>query len=265
MTRKAFKDEQTKIHLEHLSEIARVFGGYEPERWSRLRNQEDFEVIFDLDAKPMAAANSIYAEGRNVASSMRQMLSSHEDPETYPTLTSYVDALEGSWVFQTDHLENQLNQACETLRQVPKLPWALKEMIEMSKKQIEHLKAARPVVEDLKDTNTFRRENNMPLKEYGGPNTTIVNSPQFTNVIHPQTSNSESKVQSVLSDPEKASLMDLWRVVPIKVWIGLAVLLGAVFMLGYVAGEKSLLRSWRGNPEQNQEQQKNQPADPKTP
>jgi hypothetical protein len=187
----------------------------------------------------VVVAEKIYTEGRDLAGYMSWILFAHNDVEKFPTLTSYLNNLETSWVGGVDKLRRDLQSASEHVQGMVKAPWALKEMLRLQEKQLEILSAIRPILVDLRNTNTYRRENGM-AEIPDRPSSLIVNAPQFHNQGNSGVQTPSVSAQSVLSDPEKASLPQLIKYVPLKAWLIFAGLLVSAFISGYKAGEIGL-------------------------
>ena len=141
-------------------------------------------------------------------------------------------------------------------------------MLELSGKQIELLNAIKPVLIDLHDTNTYRKENGLPMIEDKPEAPTILNAPQFTNIVNPSSTPPTAASHPLLSDPEKASLAMIFHYLPIKVWLILFGLLGGAFLAGYKAGEHSLWKALFSDSQSNPvspDSGKANPSGPKTP
>jgi len=109
--RTGFDTEPLLSTFKRFLEFAKLFRKFNEDDWSRLRYKEDFDRIFDMKSEDIQCAESIYAKGRNCAGSMSFLLSSFDDIESFPTITSYIDKLESSWIFGSELLEKVLSDA----------------------------------------------------------------------------------------------------------------------------------------------------------
>ena len=141
--------------------------------WVHLKNNEDYRKVYGLDSELRLVYEGIYSSGKNCAYWMGLHFSGFNEVRDYPTLKSYVDSFIGTWVYQTKELKIKTQQAKE-LYDNKGGPWAIGRMIELYNSEIAILEAAAIVIEELKESNLFKRESRLhradtisPLKSIG--------------------------------------------------------------------------------------------------
>lgn len=134
--------------------------------WSHLKHKEDFSQVDTLDLEDSSPLDAIYAEGAQMASDMSYALRQFNNPDDYPTLTSFL---------RSSVIENIINkQKCNTLSSVLReaeckinelnrkrisVPWAIKKMLQLFERQIELLEYVRICLIGLEQSDIYKREN----------------------------------------------------------------------------------------------------------
>ena len=75
------------------------------DKWSDLKNKEDFDKVYALHAVLQNPLKEIYATGRDCALHMSNHLLNVNRIDVYPTLTAAIASFDNTWVYQTDMLQ----------------------------------------------------------------------------------------------------------------------------------------------------------------
>ncbi|MFL6671723.1 MAG: hypothetical protein ACJ8LG_00355 [Massilia sp.] len=143
--------------LSRLLEYAKAFTGFKQDL-SHLKHNEDFRNVYELPLGQRQPLEEIYADGGNLAGFMKDRLVQFNDASLYPTLKSYVDSFEGTWIHQTDMLARRSMQAKTIASQLPHQIWAINQMIGVFDKQIQLLLSVKQTVVALKASDTYQWE-----------------------------------------------------------------------------------------------------------
>ena len=151
--------------LNSLLEYAKVLESNKND-WSHLKHQEDFSKIYDLDLDDRLPLERIYEDGAQMAFGMSDKLRQFNYPDYYPTLTSFLHSsvieniINGK---QHNFLISDLKDAEYKINSLKEndinVPWAIEQMVELFKNQIELLKVIRHCLIGLKQSNIYQREN----------------------------------------------------------------------------------------------------------
>lgn len=223
--------ESAAPYLARVHGLGESFLGYYRDVWPHLKNREDFAQIGQLETRYRLPFEALYADGRDLAFAMSDVLRGFNDVGNYPTLTRYVAELEAC----TKQLPKFKAQGVEWRRLEEELtnnqisaPWAVGRMITCFFEQIDWLEAVQGTVQLLKQTSIFRLENGeIQMSDLNKQNTTVnntfgtvhgrvnVNSSDNSTNFHISTSqvfNSirdafNSQTQILLPQPERENLL----------------------------------------------------------
>lgn len=154
--RKDFLSVDTYLH--RLSNIGLEFRRHDLEDWSHLKNREDFNKIYLLESSSRLLFERIYEDGRSIAGFMKIRLREFNDAKQFPTLMSYVDSFERTWVKGIPRLEEFLTGVKHKFCQEENVPWAVQRMAELYADQISMLEAVNQTLGILKQTRLYRIE-----------------------------------------------------------------------------------------------------------
>lgn len=143
--------------LSRLLEFAKAFTDFRQDL-SHLKHNEDFHRVYELPFEQRQPFEDIYADGGNLAAFMKDRLVEFNDAGLYPTLKSYVDSFDGTWINQTDMLSHQSTQAKIIVNQLPYQIWAISQMIGVFDRQIQLLLGVKQTVAALKASETYQWE-----------------------------------------------------------------------------------------------------------
>lgn len=150
--------------LQKLAGLGAHFDELDIQTWSHLKNQEDFDRIFDLPDKVRYELESLYADGREMAGAMADMLPSFNEVGRYPFLLDFIARLERSWVSEVADHEAELERYRE-IAKAHKTPWAIQQMIALYQEQLTMLKSVQTVMRRLKDSDLYRSEAGEPMEK----------------------------------------------------------------------------------------------------
>lgn len=166
--------------LERLQIYAIEAQKFNHDDWSRLKNREDFEKIYDSERVAVEARDAwewLYSTGRDCAIWMSSHLEAFERVADFPTLTSYVRSFEDTWITieQVEKLKKGIERA-KSFEKKASMPWAVSRMIDLFERQIGLLEGTRGVVGALRHSDLYKRENGdlMSNKNSDGRNTIVV-------------------------------------------------------------------------------------------
>src|ERR1039458_9695951 len=149
--------ECVKTQLTRLLVYSEQADAFNIKDWSHLKNQEDFMNVYGLEPELRIAYENIYGDGRDLAVWISRHFSSFNDVGTFPTLKSYVESFQGSWVYQIIELKAQIKQT-RTLIEQNGSPWAVRQMVGLFESEIAMLEAALDVIGELKISDLYLRE-----------------------------------------------------------------------------------------------------------
>lgn len=134
------------------------------DQWAHLKNREDFDKVYALDAVLQNPLKEIYATGRDCALHMSEHLLNVNRIDVYPTLTAAIASFDNTWVYQTDMLQKRLDAAREANAHGNAGLWSIGQMISLFEQQIEYLVATENTLNMLRKSDLYKMENN---KEVG--------------------------------------------------------------------------------------------------
>lgn len=147
------------IYLERLLLFGHVFHENNVEHWSHLKNREDFKNIFMLEDEVRYKFEKVYSVGRDLAVYMSRQLDTFNDPSEHPTLTSYVNSFDDSWLSQIDQLREISQIAKDEKKKLQySCPWAVEQMIILFDKQISLLQDITGTLNIIKTTDIYKIE-----------------------------------------------------------------------------------------------------------
>ena len=151
--------------LYRLLEYAKVFQNNNREHWPHLKNGEDFRNVYELPWAQRGPLEAIYGDGRDLAVFMGSRLTEFNYAELFPTLKSFSDSFNGGWIDQVDLLRETSQLAKDKLSELDQPPWAARQMVKLFDDQIELLKSIKPVIQELKNSDVYKWENNSTLNQ----------------------------------------------------------------------------------------------------
>lgn len=141
--------------LQRLAMYAQAFDKNNTQDWPHLKNREDFSRVYSLPVSQCYPLEDLYGNGRDLAVAMSERLVSFNWVQRYPTLKSFVDSFDGGWVNQVDILEEEVSAAESIAIALESCPWAVKQMIELYKAQINMLRGVAHCLEMLRKSDLY--------------------------------------------------------------------------------------------------------------
>jgi hypothetical protein len=151
--------KKVQPQLDRLGLYAKQADEFNMKTWGELKSQCG-SAMYDQPG----TYQLVYGVGRDKAVWLSMHLDRYYDVGEFPTLKSFVDSFDGSWIYQIEDLEESI-AAVRNIPDIKMQSWALNEMISLHEKQIEILKATKNTVEELKESNLYRKEAGLPKKE----------------------------------------------------------------------------------------------------
>lgn len=130
--------------------------------WVHLRNREDFHQIYNLPDSQRYPLERIYQDGRDLASQLSHLLCEFNSVGEYPTFKSFVDAVREYVSSEPLKLKEALVEAETVLPGVPQPPWAIDQMIRLSREQLNMVAALVEWIRLAHDTPLYRQEAGLP-------------------------------------------------------------------------------------------------------
>ena len=127
------------FELKRFLEFANIFETNNRERWSHLKNQEDFRDVYLLDYADKEPLERIYTIGRDLAVAMADRLRRFNYPDYCPSLTSYLNepVFRTGCVAQLPELYEISRLAKEKMEELGgKTPWAIGQMVQLFDEQL---------------------------------------------------------------------------------------------------------------------------------
>jgi len=144
--------------IERLIGYGEAFAEYDS-RWSHLKNKEDFDCIYQFDWQDKAPLEKIYSDGRECAGGMASQLLSFNYSDKYPTLTHFINSIEGGWVSEVEELKDATIKAKKKCQEIGCNLWSIGEMIDLFEEQIKLLEATGNTLKILKGSRLYKIEN----------------------------------------------------------------------------------------------------------
>jgi hypothetical protein len=132
--------------------------------WSHMKNREDWgrNLYKITDGRKRAIFERIYSDGRDMGLYMSQALCSiNYDITTYPTISSVIEELDGSWI--DSNLDPVVEGAKEVVEEYQLNCWAFDQMVVLFKDQQRLAKVVRDTLDLLKKSNLYKLENGIPV------------------------------------------------------------------------------------------------------
>ena len=143
-----------------LYQFGKIFEKNNKDKWSHLRNEEDFNGIYLLAKEQINIFENIYSKGRDCAIYMsNKLMTINYDFSTYPDLESIVNGLEESWISRIDILEKELKKSKEIYFNINKSYFSIREMHILYEEQINLLKKIQEIVLKFKAESISKNEN----------------------------------------------------------------------------------------------------------
>jgi len=154
--RKDFQSIEEEIY--RLTEYGRVFSTIR-DRYSELKNREDFDRIYNLPIEQKQCFEFLYASGGDSSFNIFNILLRINDVKYYPTLTHVIQDLEKiiNWIIE---LEEILYKSEEEYTHLDISLYSILEMQLLHKQQLEYLYYISPIISILKNSIIFKKENN---------------------------------------------------------------------------------------------------------
>lgn len=149
------------FELKRFLEFANIFETNNRERWSHLKNQEDFRDVYLLDYADKEPLERIYTIGRDLAVAMADRLRRFNYPDYCPSLTSYLNepVFRTGWVARLPELYEISRLAKEKMEELGgKTPWAIGQMVQLFDEQLKLLEEVARCVISLKSSELYRKE-----------------------------------------------------------------------------------------------------------
>lgn len=144
--------------LSRLVQYASVFHEFNHERWPHLKNLEDYSAVYQFPSDVRFPLENIYGDGRDLAVFMASRLTQFNDPTLFPTLKSFVDSFDGTWIDQIEALNEQSQKAQTIASNLSNCPWAIEQMIGLFNQQVSLLGDVRQTINALKDSEIYQFE-----------------------------------------------------------------------------------------------------------
>jgi hypothetical protein len=157
MNRPNFKKVQSQ--LDTLQMYANQAHEFNMKEWPDL-NHECNGIIYDLGG----TFEKIYSTGRDLSIFISSRFGGFYDVGEYPTLKSFVDSFEETWLNEIDLLDAIVADV-KNGKERWQNNWAFGEMVKLFEKEIELLRATNIILRELSDSNTYRKEAGLPKKE----------------------------------------------------------------------------------------------------
>ena len=150
--------KQVEHQANRIAEHAKAFVEFS-QRWSHLKNKEDFPRFGDLPQNQLLPIDSLYAEGSQDAINIKNWFWDLNDVTVHPNLKSFIDstmpAVEKTIADATTRLAPAEQAHVETGRRY----WSVSQMIELTKRQISVAQSSLSTMETLKRSSLYREEN----------------------------------------------------------------------------------------------------------
>ena len=155
--------------LSQLVQYSKVFEKNNKELWPHFVNKEDYSKVYALNQPHRDNFEQLYSFGRDCAVTLSSRLIEFNDVNIRPTLTSFLEYLEGGWVYEVDKLKEISRLAKASVNNIASTPWAISQMILLFDKQIEIVISVRSVLESLKNSDLYNLENGIKKKVIDPP------------------------------------------------------------------------------------------------
>ena len=132
--------------------------------WSHYKNKEDWgrNIPQIEDGLKQAKVERIYCDGRDMAGFMADaLLAINFDISRYPTVTSIVEKLKGSWAYSD--LDPIVEEAQRIHEDLGLNCWAFNQMVSTFKDQQNLATVVRQTLDLLKESNFYKKENGLPI------------------------------------------------------------------------------------------------------
>lgn len=137
--------------------FSETFRRFNVSEWSDLKTKHDFQRVYELEDEDQTPLTNIYADGRDLAVHMTDKLVAFNWPEQYPTLKTYVDSFNRTWIDQRNILREESATAKAKAHQLGKrCPQVMQWMVELFDKQIEILDAVAETLNLLRLSKVYK-------------------------------------------------------------------------------------------------------------
>jgi len=128
--------------------------------WRDLKNNEDFDLVYGLPNQQRFPLEGLYKQGKDLASSMIDLLNYFNDVSACPTFISYVNHIERFLPKNVEQSEHVIAEAVQIMQNVNRnrCSAAVEEMIILSSDQVNILKGLEVWVRLAKETELYKKE-----------------------------------------------------------------------------------------------------------
>jgi len=155
--RKDFQSIEEEIY--RLIEYGKIFHKIR-NKYSKLKHREDFDKIYTLPIRQRECFEHLYSFGADSSFSIYNILENINNMEFFPTLSILIKDLEKSLDYKRK-LEETLFKSEKEYRNLN--IYAIPEMQFLHKKQLEYLSYINTMIPLLKESDIFKKENNIML------------------------------------------------------------------------------------------------------
>ncbi len=176
--------KEVDVLINRLITYQKEFAAYNRERWSYLKNKEDFSKVYDLENTIRIPLEEVYSNGRDLAVSMSYLLTEFNDIGAYPTFVSYVDNVERTTKRLLHNSEGVINKAEQTILEIENCPYAVEKMIFLYKMQVNILEGIENWISRAKNTKLYKEESG-EINQFSGSTTMDrANIYQYSTTFH---------------------------------------------------------------------------------
>ncbi len=154
-----FKDIEAEIFK--LYNIGVTFGEND-DKWTHLKNKEDFGAIYSFNYEQRSIFEKVYAEGRMSAYHLSHLLISiNENVSAYPTITLFIEEITECYLndVKISKFKEILQHSVDTLAQNSIHNYSIKTMNTLFERQIELTKTVHSIIQEIKKSELYKKEN----------------------------------------------------------------------------------------------------------
>ena len=145
--------------LQRLIVFSGVFNKNDTEDWPNLKNREDFNRVYALKDEHRYPLEKVYATGREIAGYLSMQLTLFNEPDLYPTLSSFIDSFKDGWLYEIDDLRKSTEKAKTISDELENCPWAVGRMIRLFNNQLDMFEPIKRSLDILRESELYKREN----------------------------------------------------------------------------------------------------------
>ncbi len=148
--------EEIMRELKKIDTIKAIFNDNDLNSWSKLKHNEDFDRIYQLEPDVKFKIEKIYSEGRSIAHDMMIDLD-YNYIEKYPTTVKFIDNFRNNYIKILKELK-QLSSDIKSLVKEQNINiWAINSMIRLYDEQIGLIENIELIFKEIENTNTFKK------------------------------------------------------------------------------------------------------------